>query len=88
MKQMNIKETFWFAFDILFVLILCFAILFSTLLLTPQIKTGADAAGYHIVGWMLIGSFAATFLYLIYMVTCSTHELKKLTMEMLKEEEA
>ena len=84
MKKSSAKETFWFVFDILFVLILCFAILFTTLLITPYIKTGADATGYHIVWWMLIGSFVATFLYLLYVVKNSTSELKKMTIEMLE----
>ncbi len=72
MKDRSLKESVLLISDIFFVLILCFLILFSTLIVTNSIKLNDYTVnGYHISFPMLFGVFLAICIFLGFMISTS-----------------
>jgi hypothetical protein len=76
-------------FDVLFIMILCFAILLSTMLIQGGVLVGGSASGIHYdfnIGTILI--VTATFaVYLGYIISRSDKELKVIVRQVYGEDE-
>jgi uncharacterized integral membrane protein len=77
MKKRDWKATFLMVWDVLFVLVLCFVVLLTTMLVTKS-AGGAEFMGYSINLPLLIGVIAALVIYLGFMVTTSLKSLRSL----------
>lgn len=77
MKKRNWKDLLLMVWDILFVLILCFVVLLTTMLVTRSAGS-AEFQGYTIQPALLLGVIAALVLYLGFMVTASLKGLRQL----------
>lgn len=77
MKKKNWKELFITAFDVLFVLILCFVILLTTMLVTKG-GGGEDFTGYSLNLPLLCAVVLALVGYLGFMLKVSIGMLRKL----------
>lgn len=74
---MKKRERFWLVCDILFLLVLCFAVLFATMLLTT--RTGGQAevfAGYRVRLVPLLAAAAALGVYFVYLLRHSLRSLR------------
>ncbi len=71
------KGIFLMVWDILFVLILCFVVLLTTMLVTRSAGS-TEFTGYTIQPALLIGVIAALVIYLGFMVTASLKGLRSL----------
>lgn len=72
---MNRKELFWTVCDILFILILCFVVLFATMMLT---KGPGTFTGYVVYWQRLCAVVGALMLYFAYMLHKSLKSLRSL----------
>lgn len=76
-KKRDWKGLFLTIWDILFVLILCFVVLLTTMLVTKSAGSPAFT-GYTLRPALLLGVIAALALYLGFMVTASLKGLRQL----------
>lgn len=77
MKKRDWKATFMMVWDIMFVLILCFVILLTTMLVTKS--TGStEFTGYTISVPILAGVVISLVVYLGFMLTNSLKSLRRL----------
>ncbi|HJB56847.1 MAG TPA: hypothetical protein H9714_04765 [Candidatus Flavonifractor intestinipullorum] len=77
MKKRSWKDTFMMVWDVLFVLILCFVILLTTMLVT-QSGGESEFTGYTIHPLLLLGVIVAVGGYLCFMVKVSLGMLRRL----------
>lgn len=80
---MNNKKEKWFVltFDVLFIMILCFATLLSTMLMRGTVIVGGDSSAgmrYSLGAISFTGTFIAMGAYLLYVLTHSKKELKNM----------
>jgi hypothetical protein len=85
-KKRGWKETFLLLWDILFVLILCFAILLATMLLTKS-ESLEPFTGYHVSILRLSAVAAALSIYLGFMLRVSLKGLRVLVENYFKKKE-
>ncbi|OUN07344.1 hypothetical protein B5G43_05260 [Flavonifractor sp. An92] len=76
-KKRDWKGLFLMVWDILFVLILCFVVLLTTMLVTRS-SGSTEFTGYTVQPALLIGVIAALVIYLGFMVTASLKSLRSL----------
>lgn len=81
------QSKFGFAFDVCFVLILCFVIIMVSIALTKGMQFGPTETGYHISPGLMIGSLGAVAALLIFVVKKSCGDLWKMLREMVSTEE-
>lgn len=74
--------------DILFVLVLCFAVLLLAMLLMRRLGEGDFSAGYVISWPMLIGVVAALCVFLAYVLRKSTKEYRSMVEQYSGKEDA
>jgi TRAP-type C4-dicarboxylate transport system permease small subunit len=87
-RKSNIKEKLVMAADIFFVLILCFIILFSTLVVTNNISLNDYSVnGYSINIPILAGVAVSIGAYLLFMLTASLKGYKEVEEAYYKSEE-
>lgn len=77
MKKRDWKATFLMVWDIMFVLILCFVVLLTTMLVTKS-SGSTEFTGYTLNIPLLAGVVAALVIYLGFMVTTSLKSLRRL----------
>ena len=72
LNKRSSKDTFWLICDIFFVLVLCFAVLFSTLFVTNAIELNDYTVnGYIISIPILLGTAVTIGGYLVFMLSVS-----------------
>lgn len=84
MKNKSFKEKFMTVWDIMFVLVLCFVIILTTMLLSGT----AEVGDYRIDPRMLGGVVLALVIYLAYMLKRSIRMLDEIRREQMKEDSA
>ncbi len=87
MKEKN-KSKLEVAFEISFIMILCFATLLTTMLMKGAAVVGSAEAGgmnYTIEFWSFLGTFSLLAVYLIFVISHSKKELKKMIEELYKD---
>lgn len=77
MKQWNWKSVLLTISDIMFVLILCFVVLLTTMLLTKS-ESGTTVTGYQIQIPLLVGVIISLVGYLCFVIKTSTNMLREL----------
>lgn len=87
----NWKKTLMTVVDIVFVLVLCFVVLLTTMLVTKSMG-GNDYSGGYTINWLVLGGVVVSLaVYLGFMLKTSLKSLKELVnkyFEAHKEEEA
>lgn len=81
MDEKKKRNTFWCIFDVLFIMILCFATLLTTMLMQGGVLVGADGtSGIHYTFGLLSFSLvvAGFGLYLYYIIPHSEKELQEM----------
>ncbi|MCR6544555.1 hypothetical protein [Dehalobacterium formicoaceticum] len=85
------KNGSWFmeAFDVLFVMILCFATLLTTMLMQGAVLVGGSASGMHysfnIASFLMV--VAGLIIYMVYIIPHSDKELRKMVNHIFGEKE-
>jgi hypothetical protein len=84
------KKIIILVFDVMFVMILCFATLLTTMLMQGGLLVGGDGSGLDYSFNLLTFSvtFGGLFLYMIYVLRSSDKELKAMIKEKYKEGDA
>lgn len=77
MKDKKEKELLWTLFDTFFVLILCFVILLTTMLVTKN-HNAAASHGYQLNILLLFGVILSLVIYLGFMLKKSLSELRSM----------
>lgn len=77
MKKRDWKATFMMVWDIMFVLVLCFVVLLTTMLVTKSAGS-AEFTGYTISVPILLGVVVSLAVYLGFMLTNSLKSLRHL----------
>lgn len=77
MKKRDWKATFMMVWDIMFVLILCFVVLLTTMLVTKSLGT-TEFTGYSISVPILAGVIISLGVYLVFMLKSSLKSLRDL----------
>ena len=78
MNKRNWKETLMMVVDILFVLILCFVVLLTTMLVTKSLGS-ADYSNGYTINWAILGGVVLSLVvYLGFMLKKSMGSLKDL----------
>jgi len=77
----NWKESLMMVVDIMFVLILCFVVLLTTMLVTKSLGSADYSNGYTISWPILIGVVLSLVVYLGFMLKSSMGSLKTLVAE-------
>ena len=86
-KSEKSQSKFGFAFDVCFVLVLCFVIIMVSISLTSGMQFGPTETGYHINPGLMIGSLGAVAVLLVFIVKKSSGDLRKMLREVESSEE-